>query len=230
VITKGGLGIGFGNDQGTSTIVGNIVSGVHGNGLDVSSGASLTIQGNTVENNAGVGISSGGKGKLTIQNNVISNNTDYGILSQGTGTMLIQNNTISRNGGGINLNSYSAIKYNNIQNNTQNSVYLSTASNIDATYNWWGTTDVQAINQTIYDFKDDFTVGTVNFVPFLTLPNPESIPNLNTTPIASGSPTPAVPEYPTWIILPLFVIALLLSSLFIRKKNNQKIAHHAFWS
>ena len=57
-----------------------------------------------------------------------------------------------------------------------------------------GTTDQQAINQTIYDFKDDFTVGTVNFVPFLTAQNSEAIPNPNasiptSTPISTQSPS-----------------------------------------
>jgi hypothetical protein len=45
---------------------------------------------------------------------------------------------------------------------------------INATYNWWGTTDSQAINQTIFDYKNNFQIGTVNFVPFLTAPNSQA--------------------------------------------------------
>ena len=62
------------------------------------------------------------------------------------------------------------------------------STNVNATYNWWGTTDTQAINQTIHDNKNDFNLGTVEFVPFLTAPNPEAMPNPN-API----PTPPAP-------------------------------------
>ena len=41
------------------------------------------------------------------------------------------------------------------------------ADNVDATNNWWGITDTQTINQTIYDSKIDTHLGTVTFVPFL---------------------------------------------------------------
>jgi hypothetical protein len=35
---------------------------------------------------------------------------------------------------------------------------------------------------------------------------------------ASASPTPAIPEFPTLIILPLFAVMILLSIVFVRKK------------
>ncbi len=41
---------------------------------------------------------------------------------------------------------------------------------------------------------------------------------LTTNPTA----TPAVPEFPTWIILPLFALAILLSTVFIRKRIPKK--------
>jgi N-acetylneuraminic acid mutarotase len=36
----------------------------------------------------------------------------------------------------------------------------------------------------------------------------------------STSMTPSVPEFPTWVILPFFAIAVLLSIVFARKRNN----------
>jgi hypothetical protein len=62
---------------------------------------------------------------------------------------------------------------NNLQGNTNYSLYLQ-GGDVNATYNWWGTTNTQAINQTIYDFKYDFELGVGTFVPFLTAPNPEA--------------------------------------------------------
>jgi hypothetical protein len=37
--------------------------------------------------------------------------------------------------------------------------------------------------------------------------------------LSSPSPTPTVPEFPTWIILPLFEAIILLSIVFIRKRQ-----------
>jgi hypothetical protein len=91
--------------------------------------------------------------------------------------------------------SSSKIIYNNIQNNQLSISLIDTISNkldsnnVNATYNWWGTTDQQAINQTIYDSKDNFNLGTVDFVPFLTIPNPEA-PTYTPTPTQSPSPFP----------------------------------------
>ncbi len=39
---------------------------------------------------------------------------------------------------------------------------------------------------------------------------------------ASPSPTPTVPEFPTWTILPLFAVAILLSTVIIRRRIPQK--------
>jgi hypothetical protein len=90
------------------------------------------------------------------------------------------------------------IANNNIQNNNQNSIYLKETSNdIEATNNCWGTTDTQAINQTIHDFKNDFNLGKVNFVPFLTEPNPEATPDPNALPISTPTPVPSTSPTPT---------------------------------
>lgn len=43
---------------------------------------------------------------------------------------------------------------------------------IDATDNWWGTTDETAIEEMIYDYWDDFTLPRVVFEPFATDPFP----------------------------------------------------------
>ncbi len=39
---------------------------------------------------------------------------------------------------------------------------------VDATYNWWGTTDPDSIDRLIYDHNDDPHSGTVIYEPFLT--------------------------------------------------------------
>jgi len=156
---------------------------------------------------------------VTIENNFIKGSETDGIDVTG-GNAIVQSNTITSNQIGINSPSGSSvIAYNNIYGNGYN-VYLTSPNNISATNNWWGTTDQQAINQTIYDFKNNFNLGTVNFVPFLTTPNSQAIPNPNAPILTTAStPTPTVPEFPAWIILPLFVV-MLLSIVFARKRNR----------
>ena len=54
----------------------------------------------------------------------------------------------------------------------QYNIWDGTQSNINATLNWWGTTDVQIIRQKIIDNYQYYTLGTVSCIPFLTTPNP----------------------------------------------------------
>ncbi len=134
----------------------------------------------------------------------------------GTLVPTIQNNTIAHNSVGLYLyiTNYGAtppIIYNNIHDNSDYNIQLDeeTDKDINATYNWWGLTDTQAINQTIYDYKNDFTLGTVTFDPFLTEPNPEEM----ATPI---------PEFPSWLLLPLFLVvtfAVIIGRNKIVKEN-----------
>ena len=110
---------------------------------------------------------------------------------------IIENNTVTNNTVGVQIGSTNvpSIINNNIYGNSYNAKLYGVSQQISLINNWWGTTDVQAINQTIYDFKDDFTLGTVNFVPFLTAPNLEATPNPN-APIPTPAPTPT-PTPPT---------------------------------
>jgi hypothetical protein len=184
------------------------------------------------------------EGQATIEDNLLYQN-NVGIYFS-LGQAIIESNTIANNTIGIQLPSVSStIIYNNLLNNQLSISLIDTGTNtlqsndINATYNYWGTTDQQAINQTIFDFKDNFNLGTVNFVPFLTAPNAQapSLPTPTPTPSLSPSPSPTatpigssalssspsptitIPEFPTWIILPLFVVTILLSTVIIRKKE-----------
>ena len=195
---------------GTTAIQGNLIANNSG-GIAIGKilfsydtvipGGNVTVRDNTFTNN-GIGIGGGPvlgsnvgvgtnpeAGITIIERNLISNGSQ-GI--NGESLAIIQNNTISNNSVGVqNPTSSSTIIYNNIQNNSQSTVSISTSKDVNATYNWWGTTDIQAINQTIHDFKDDFNLGTVNFVPFLTEPNAEATPNVTGVILPVVSPTPA---------------------------------------
>jgi hypothetical protein len=120
-----------------------------------------------------------------------------GVLLQWSCTPIIVNNTITNNAvsGIITRSPYtstsSVVLNNNIYGNKPYNVYLSTSADVNATYNWWGSTDTQAINQTIYDSKNDFTLGNVSFVPFLDSPNTQAPTYITASANVGGSVAPS---------------------------------------
>ena len=62
---------------------------------------------------------------------------------------------------------------NNILNCSEYSLTLGTSENVTASNNYWGTTDEAVIAASIYDNKNDPSLGTVSFMPFLSSPNNE---------------------------------------------------------
>lgn len=222
----------FGFTSGDTTIANNIIS---------------NSQRYNPNSNAGIGFEAGGGGLnghiLQVENNLITGYANgIQILSPSEGIagapsiLTIQNNTIANNSVGLYLsNSFvPTIAHNNIENNTLNMELAKDpsgqSSSFSASNNWWGTANQDAINQSIYDFKDDFTLGVVTFVPFLTSENPEAMPNLsapipNLTPSPSPmpsptvTPSPSVPEFPlTAIAITFLTIAVLVGVILKRKQ------------
>ncbi len=238
-------GIYFGGTE-NAVISDNVFSGSFGYCVvvgEVSYGANL-IERNLMTNNLD-NLANGGDGGGVgrgIGIEIIGANITSSVLT-------IRNNTISGNSVGINIHASTlddvntiiqpTILGNNIFDNSRNSLFLGLPLNppygrslkaggdVNATYNWWGTTDIQAINQTIYDFKNKSDIGTVNFIPFLTSPNLQATPNtyVPTTPIPTQSqspepiltPSPSIPEFPTWIILLTVLIASMMVFAATRK-------------
>ncbi len=205
----GGINIGSDSPSGDSPVIANntIEGGDAGNGIGINFEGGPYIADNVISG-CRTGVSARGV-QATIERNLIINNIEgIYVLS---GTIQIRNNTIKDNFVAIRIRSYSpsfaSIIYNNIENNSQNSIYLEDTGDVNASYNWWGTTDTQLIELTIHDNKNDFNVGTVTFTPFLTTPNTEAMP---------------IPELPSWIILPSFLIATLAGIIF-RKRLTKKM-------
>jgi parallel beta-helix repeat protein len=218
------------NLQGTAVISNNVITGGGINGIGISFLTAFTnniiISGNTISNCSNSGIAAEGIG--VIENNLISNNHD-GIDIEGQNT--ITNNTIENNYVGIQQvsNFLSSIAYNNVQNNSYNFfLYATVSGNVNATYNYWGTANQTAISNSIYDNKDESSLGTVNFVPYLTTPNTQAMPNQNvsvTIPTASPSPTPIITTVTLITILVVAVLAVVVSLLVyrrLRKTTNFK--------
>lgn len=117
----------------------------------------------------------GGRGDL--QGCQIYNN-GIGVKSFFEG-FLVSYNTITQNNIGLIVRDYDGyvpeIKHNNLYNNTNNSGSNNTGFNlksetnidVDASSNWWGTTDESVIALYIWDVYDDINLGRVFYSPYL---------------------------------------------------------------
>lgn len=148
---------------------------------------SASITDNQISNcTTGIRAEAGAKASdMRILRNVVFNN-ELGIDSFSLSD--IRDNTIAQNSIGIR---YSGLTIsNNIYENSKYNFETNwPPDDIDVTNNWWGTTNIQLINQTIFDKKNDPLISRVNFVPILYAPNPKApaIP-------VKLTPLPAMPE------------------------------------
>jgi len=189
--------------SGTAYISNNNVTkcwtGIHATGAS-------TIQNNIAMNNGNDGIRSDNSASI-IESNVLANNK---CGMSGTGT--IRYNTIANNldAGIWGPLASATITQNNIYGNGQN-IHLTEHDNITAANNWWGTADVNAINQTIWDRKNDpINLGTLDFIPYLSEPNsnapsiPDAITVQPTPTLPTITPTPT--STPTTTPTPIIII------------------------
>lgn len=172
--------------------------------IKVYSGNWLILNNDITHCNNGIELDAAAK--VTIQNNTIHDTNINGITG---GSPLIENNSIIHNIIGIhNPVAGTIIRGNNIVGNTVNSVTATTAD-VSASSNYWGTTDLAAVNKTIYDYYDDASLGKVFFMPILTAPNPDApwAPNYNDpvgieVPTGTASPSPTIEPAPDYTPMP----------------------------
>ncbi|MFH1860885.1 MAG: right-handed parallel beta-helix repeat-containing protein [bacterium] len=199
------------NDNGTtiniidSTVSNNVASGGGGvYGFNNYGVCRINITDSTISNNTASGGGGGVLGSsINITKSVISSNTaKTGVAFYSTGgNNNIASSTVTSNeandaqGTTIFINGNSTLNYNNIHNNS--AVYelynnnSETSPNVDAKYNWWGTTSEVEIQNKIYDWYDDSGKGRVIYKPYATQPWPwQYLPSYGTLSVTS-SPTGA---------------------------------------
>jgi hypothetical protein len=66
------------------------------------------------------------------------------------------------------------------------------STDIDATYNWWGTVNNSEIQQNIYDWFKNGSLGIVNYVPYLPEPASETVNQVSTVTSVASSHNPSV--------------------------------------
>ena len=161
----------------------------------------------------------------TIEQNLLINN-NQGIRMKGYFNK-IQYNTITNNTVGIYTYKSVILNYNNIFANSEYNLRLAeeVTQNIDASNNWWGTTDSQAISKKIYDNKNDFNLGAVNFSPILNAPNaaaptvpqvlPTSMPNQPVNGTTNPSASPNSSDFQAGGLFGIGYIQLIETSLLV---------------
>ncbi len=161
-------GYSFAIDSRGPTITGNIVeysksSGIRGN-VNCSPCPNPIISENRLNNLGGIGIDGT---QSIISKNLLFNNGDAGIVVNSDSE--VQYNTVYFNKVGI-LSQFGnfIISNNNIFSNLEYNFKPISANEVNASNNWWGTTDTSEIDNFIFDYFDDFTLGKVNYFPFLT--------------------------------------------------------------
>ena len=123
------------SSSGSFTISNNIFSSCL-SGITAQVGSTLTVEGNSfLEGTDGISIATGAT--VTVTGNLINHNSHFAIIGGGN----INSNTITNNQVGIHNPPSGIISNNNIVGNTVSSIDATTA-NVDASNNWWGTTDI----------------------------------------------------------------------------------------
>ncbi len=163
----------------TVNITNNTVSGnsaAYGGGGIRHWYGTATITNNTVNSNSaayGGGVCTG-YGTATISNNIIADNS-AAVLGGGIYThdnnAQISGNTLQNNTAGTGYGIYivsgaPVVTGNNLLNPGGYEVYNDSTSDVEASGNWWGTTEQWQIMDKIYDWYDDTAKGEVLFYPW----------------------------------------------------------------
>ena len=139
-------------------------------------------------------------GQATVQQNLISDNAG---AIRAMGDQRIISNTITLNQGSDCFNVISALCLegtfativhgnNFLANLSTYDVAMGTGpgagADVDGKWNYWDTTDQEAIQEHIYDFNQDISAGTFFFSPFLTQPDPDAPAFLQALTLTPSSP------------------------------------------
>jgi predicted outer membrane repeat protein len=120
----------------------------------------------------------GGQATTVVANNAFLDNTatGNGAAIYVTKDIAITENTILHNNaglglGGIYVKNHPVINFNNLYENSDYDFYNGTpqgAADVNAEYNWWGTSDYTQIMTNTWDWFDDPSLGLVDFDPWYT--------------------------------------------------------------
>ena len=214
--------------------------------IELYKSSNNTIAGNTVTNSEGLDYSSGITLYSSNYNNITENNITQnhysGIKLETSRYNFIGFNNLTYNAHGINLQEYSSkntIYGNNVAHNHNSAMYVQDSSdnllfenNFFANNHQIGGWDSKNVwdNGTIGNYWSDYNGTDENndgigdspysFTINIRWPIAINITNYDNFPLMEPVDIKAIPEFPSWIILPIFIIATLFA-LIIKKKLFQ---------
>ena len=178
-----------------NTITGNVT------GIDIYSRSSLgfTIDSNVIANNEGSGIQTSiwyQNGGFAATHNLIANNGGWGIYADfdtdAPPCPQFERNTIMGNTGGIAIgdarNAYPPVVANSNLVGNPTYMVVMRSTDINAAGNWWGTSEMDAIQEHIHDYYDDYHLGKAVVSPALTGPELDAPPFLHAVVLDPVSP------------------------------------------
>ena len=155
---------GLTSEQNEAVITGNTVRYNELQGIGYTYYA--TVVGNHVHDNSGIGIGASFGG--SIEYNLVEDNGGAGISVYGVGTG-VEHNVVRGNAVGVAVGEHPSVTI-NFNDLYQNDEYELTTwpggGSVNATYNWWGTTDPELIAARIFDCHDDPLLACVLFDPW----------------------------------------------------------------
>ncbi len=176
--------------NGTSAVSGNVIANNTANrvgGFFAYGGSDASISNNVISDNSALGIVGGvwSLSSQSILNNQIIRNSatdDAGVLTDYNGTIRLNTIAWNTNTGydnplnrAICVDTHSLLDSNNILSNAAfYELYNGNAQgsgDVDATNNWWGTSNDAGVQTKIYDWFDNGSQAVLNYSPYLTTPD-----------------------------------------------------------
>jgi len=242
-ITQSGLDLQFNFGSSNNTISGNSITNSSGHGIVLLYSSNNSIYGNDITNSSGNGIELDSSPLNSIHGNIVTGNGLYGIWF-----VLSYNNTFSRNNvtanqDGVRLygSSNNTVSGNNIENNANGigiELYsgfygddIPAENNTICHNNFIGNTHQVALTYGANVWDDGYPSGGNYWSDYTrTDTNQDGICDTPYTIDANNTDfyplmTPyIIPEFPSFLILPIFFIATLLT-VIVHKKTRSKRAN-----
>ena len=232
-MSKNYIGLSF-NEASENHIIGNQISETFMSILFYSACNYNNIIANNISNSdSGIWFESAAphsKGNNIIGNN-ISSNQRYGILARSVSDNKIQNNTIENNEHGIRISGESAISNtitgNNITSNSETGLDLGSTTAIIYYNNFINNTqDIDCKSTNIWNnekegnYWNNYTGIDNNSDGIGDTPHIINENNQDNYPLMNPVDVEVIPEFPSWIVLPLFLA--VTSSVMVFKKRLSK--------
>jgi parallel beta-helix repeat protein len=212
-----------------NTIVGNNITDCEGAGIIVRGGSNNTVGNNRVTNNYFEAIIEDESSDNSIIGNYFANSTyGYGLSIERCQNNIVVSNTFAYNEYGLAVSPPSAnnrFYHNNFVNNKNQVLLFGDEANWAGLLNYWDNGYPSGGN-----YWSDYLTKYSNATEI----DSSGIGNIPVSLEANGGNSGviyqdryplmkqvAIPEFPSWVIMPLFIVATLLSIVFIRR-NSQK--------